>query len=52
LKSLNKPLFYFKTTSRCVIRLKPGYKVDFSDGKLNEILGFGSKVIDKDKTED
>lgn len=42
LKSLSKP-FYFdinEITSRCVIRLKPGHKVDFSNVKLHEILGF------------
>jgi len=38
-------------TSRCVARLKPGHKIDFSDGKLHEILGFEAKVIDQDKAE-
>src|SRR5258708_6091952 len=50
----HRPLFLFEIneiSSRCVVRLKSGYKVDFSDGKLHEIFGFESKVIDKDKTE-
>jgi hypothetical protein len=42
LNSISK-LFFFEIneiSSRCVLRLKTGYKVDFSDGKLCEILGF------------
>ncbi len=53
MKSIFKLLFFEinEITSRCVIRLKPGHKVHFSDGMLYEILGFESKIIDKDKTE-
>jgi hypothetical protein len=35
-------------SSRCVFRLKPGHKVDFSTTKLCEILGFEAKIIAKD----
>ncbi len=47
-------LFFFEIneiTLRCVVRLKPGHKVDFSSGELHEISGFESKIIYKDKTD-
>lgn len=53
LKSIeNKVVFDVnEITSRCILKLKPGYKIDFSEGKLNEILGFEAKIIDKTDTE-
>jgi hypothetical protein len=53
LKSNSSPVVFEinEITSRYIVRLKPGHKVDFSNVKLHEILDFEPKVIDVDKTE-
>lgn len=53
LKLISKPIIFEinEISSRCFVRLKPGHRLDFSNGKLHEILGFDPKVIDQDKTE-
>lgn len=34
------------TTRRYIIALEEGYKIDFTEGKLSELLGFESKIIE------